>query len=111
MGGVAVTLAIIGVGTYFLLRAINTAELVVSTLSIVSILFAEYTLTRRWKFNQFAFLTTDLTLGILWLLAVLGGNTMLIPFVVMCGFFILFDIYGVFQWIRLERKQKAAART
>lgn len=49
----------IAVGVFFLLKALNTAQLVISSLSFLSMLPAVYLLMRRCKWNQVAFLIND----------------------------------------------------
>ena len=102
---ICVCLVGLGFGTYFLLGFFNTAQMIASTISVVLTVLAVYLLARRIKCNQIVFLVNDFELGFLWLLAISAGDLSLIPFVVMCAFFVVYDIYGFFQWTRLEKKQ------
>lgn len=98
---------LLSVGVFFLLRALNTSQLITSTLSFVSMLPAVYLLIRRCKWNQVAFLINDFIVPILWLVLVIQGDLSFLPMVVYHVFQITYDIYGLIEWIKLEKKQKA----
>ena len=95
----------VSVGVYFLLKALNTAELVVSTLSFVSVLPGMYLLIRRCKWNQVAFLINDTILPVLWTILIVNGNLAFIPMVIGHVLQIVYDVYGLIEWIKLEKKQ------
>ena len=95
------------VGVFFLLKALGTAQLWLSTIVFVSILPAVYLLVRRVKWNQVAFLFNDIALPILWLVLVFEGRLEFIPMCVGHLFQVVYDIYGLIEWNRLEKKQKA----
>ncbi len=92
-------------GVYYLLKALNTAELIVSTLSFVSMIPSVYLLARRCKWNQVSFLINDFILPVLWLLTIVDGNYALIPMCIGHLFQIVYDIYGLVNWIKLEKQQ------
>ena len=98
---------LVSVGVFFLLKALNTSQLVVSTLSFVSMLPAVYLLMRRCKWNQVAFLINDFIVPILWIFLVVEGNLEFIPMCIYHVFQIIYDVYGLIEWIKLEKKQKA----
>ena len=98
---------ILSVGVFFLLKALKTSQLITSTLSFVSMLPAVYLLIRRCKWNQVAFLINDFIVPILWLVLVIQGDLSFLPMVVYHIFQITYDIYGLIEWIKLEKKQKA----
>lgn len=101
------SLAIVSVGVYFLLKSLNTAKLIISTLSFISILPATYLLARRCKWNQVAFLINDFIVPILWLMLVIEGDWSFLSMFVYYVFQVIYDIYGLIEWIKLERKQKS----
>ena len=100
-----IVIAGVSVGVYFVLKALNTAELIVSTLSFVSMLPSVYLLVRRCKWNQVAFLINDTILPILWIILIVNGNLAFIPMVIGHVFQIVYDVYGLIEWIKLEKKQ------
>lgn len=97
---------VISIGVFFLLKVLNTASLIISTLSFVSMLPAVYLLIRRCKWNQVAFLVNDFIVPILWIFLVVQGDLSFLPMCVYHVFQITYDIYGLTEWIRLEKIQK-----
>lgn len=96
----------ISVGVFFLLKALNTSQLWISTLSFLSMLPAVYLLMRRCKWNQVAFLINDFIVPILWLFLVIQGDLSFLPMIIYHIFQIIYDVYGLIEWIKLEKKQK-----
>ena len=91
--------------SYFVLKALNTEQLIFSFLSFISMLPAVYLLARRCKWNQVAFLFNDLFVAILWGVLIVGGDLSLIPMAIYFAFQIVYDAYGVFLWVKLEKQQ------
>lgn len=96
----------LSIAVFFLLRALHTNQLVTSTLSFLSMLPAVYLLIRRCKWNQVAFLINDFIVPILWLVLVIQGDFSFLPMCINYIFQIIYDVYGLFQWIKLEKEQK-----
>lgn len=97
---------ILSVGVFFLLKLLNTSQLLISSLSFLSMLPAVYLLMRRCKWNQVAFLINDFIVIVLWILLVINGNLSFITMCIYHIFQITYDIYGLIEWIKLEKKQK-----
>ncbi|MBE5738425.1 MAG: nicotinamide mononucleotide transporter [Clostridiales bacterium] len=97
---------ILSIGVYFLLKVLDTAQLLISTLSFVSILPAVYLLMRRCKWNQVAFLINDFIVPILWLILVIKGDLSFLTMFIYYIFQVTYDIYGLIEWIKLEKKQQ-----
>lgn len=95
----------IAVGVYFVLKALNTAQLWISTFAFVSMLPAVYLLVRRCKWNQIGFLINDLIASFLWLSLILKGDHSFISMYTYYMFQIICDIYGLAVWFKLEKKQ------
>ena len=102
-------LPILAAGMYFLLHALNTAEVLMSTITFVALTLSVYLLARRMKINQVAFLASDFSIGLLWLFAILNGDLAIIPFCVTCFIYVVYDVYGLSEWTKLERRQKDRA--
>lgn len=94
LGAVALTFA-----AYFVLRALHTEELVVSTVSFVTSLSAAYLLIRRSPFYALCYIANDLVLIALWSLALARGECVL-PSVICFCIFLVNDSYGFFNWRR-----------
>lgn len=98
---------VVSVGVYVLLKILNTSRLVISTLSFVSMLPAIYLLIRRCKWNQVAFLVNDFIVPVLWIFLIIQGDLSFLPMCIYHVFQITYDIYGLIEWIKLEKKQKS----
>lgn len=97
---------VVAIGVYFVLKYLNTAQLIISCLSFLSMLPAVYLLIRRCKWNQVAFLINDFIVPILWIFLVINGDWSFLPMCVYHIFQITYDIYGLIEWIKLEKKQQ-----
>ena len=104
--GVSVISVVVFIGIYFLLKSFNTEELIVSTLSVVASLFAVYLQIRRSRFSFYFYVINDVILIILWGIPVITGNLLLIPMVFNPVINLINDIYGIFNWKKLEKRQK-----
>ena len=93
-------------GVYYLLKALNTAQLLLSTIAFVSTVPAVYLLARRCIWNQVVFLLNDIFVPIIWLNFALQGNLTLIVMVVYHIFQVIYDLYGIYVWLKLEKQQK-----
>ena len=100
--------ALVTAAFYFILRALGTANLEVSTLSVTTSFFAASLTFLRSPFYGLAYGANDLVLIVLWTLAALENPsewTMVVCFVI----FFLNDLYGFFNWGRMKKKQSATA--
>lgn len=89
---------------YFLLKALGTASLLFSTVSVATSFAAAYLTFRRCRLFNLAYALNDIVLIVLWSIAAFTDKTYVS--VIIC--FIMFlanDIYGFISWGRLERKQ------
>lgn len=96
----------VSVGVFFLLRALNTAQLWLSTIAFCTMLPSVYLLMRRNKWNQLLFLINDVVLCVLWQSLVYRGDFSFIPILCYQVFQIIYDAYGIYEWFRIEKKQK-----
>ena len=89
---------------YFILKALGTASLLFSTISVATSFAAAYLTFRRCRLFNLAYALNDIVLIVLWSIAAFTDKTYVS--VIIC--FIMFlanDIYGFISWGRLERKQ------
>ena len=101
-----IAVVIIFFGVYYLLKALNTAQLTLSTIAFVSTVPAVYLLARRCIWNQVVFLLNDIFVPIMWLNFAIQGDLTLIVMVIYHIFQIVYDIYGLVVWLKLEKQQK-----
>ncbi len=103
----AVLTAGITAAFYWILRALYTANLIPSTVSVATSFSAAYLTFRRSAYFALAYAANDLMLVVLWGMAsaaVLSCISVLICFVI----FLLNDIYGFISWKGMQRRQAAA---
>ena len=105
---IIVSIIFIGVfiGIYYVLKAFNTNELIVSTASVLASLFAVYLQVRRSKYSFSFYIVNDIILFILWGTPVFKGNYTLIPMLLNPVFNFINDLYGFYYWRKTEKIQK-----
>ncbi len=97
---IAVTVAF-----YFILRALDTASLLVSTLSVTTSFFASALTFLRSPYYALAYAANDLVLIVLWGISSLSDPSYL-PMLICFVLFFANDLYGFCNWRRMERRQK-----
>ena len=92
------------VAFYFILGYFNTANLVVSTLSVTTSFVAAYLTMRRSPFYAFAYMLNDVVLIVLWILASISDISYLsVTFCFVA--FIANDLYGFIHWLTMRKRQ------
>lgn len=89
---------------YFILRYFGTANLLPSTLSIMTSFVAVYLTFRRDPFFAVAYALNDLVLIVLWSLAALTDKSY-VSVVVCFVVFLANDIYGFISWRGMKKRQ------
>ncbi len=90
---------------YFILGALGNAGLAVSTLSVTTSFLASALTYFRSPYYALAYAANDVVLIVLWIIAAVGDLSYLS--MVLC--FVMFlanDLYGFFNWRRMEKMQK-----
>ena len=93
------------VGFYFLLKVLNTNELIISTISLITSMVASYLMLRRCSYYALGFVLNDVILIILWSLVVKNSGIGYLPTVISFVVFLVNDIYGLIHWKIEEKKQ------
>lgn len=88
---------------YYLLKYFNTDQLFVSTLSMLTVLFATYLVARRSKYGFLFYMANDIILIVLWGLPIVYGNFALIPMVCEPIINLINDTYGWRSWNKREK--------
>ncbi len=91
---------------YFILRALGTPNLLVSTVSITTSFLASYLMFMRNSYYALAYAANDIVLVTLWILATFESLSYL-PMVACFSIFLVNDIYGFASWKIREKKQEA----
>ncbi|MBQ6794988.1 MAG: nicotinamide mononucleotide transporter [Clostridia bacterium] len=90
---------------YFILGALDTANLFFSTISVTTSFLACYLTYMRNPFYALAYAANDIVLIVLWILASIEDISYL-PMIFCFVMFFANDIYGFYNWKRMERRQK-----
>lgn len=92
---------------YFILKVFGTASLIISTISVATSFLASMLTTLRSPFYAAAYALNDIVLIVLWIIASAGDIsciTMVVCFVV----FLINDLYGLINWLKMQKKQEEA---
>ncbi len=90
---------------YFILKALNTNNLLVSTLSVLTSFTASYLTARRSRFYAVCYALNDVVLTAMWIMASITDLTYIPMAVCFAAFFVL-DFYGFVNWSRMSKKQR-----
>ena len=102
---VACLTAVVTVAFYFILKALGTANLVVSTISIATSFMAASLTFFRSPYLALGYATNDVVLIVLWLLAAVEN----IAYTSMVLCFVLFlanDLYCFYNWKKMQKRQE-----
>lgn len=89
---------------YFILKAFNTANLTISTVSVTTSFLASYLTFRRSELYAAAYAANDMVLILLWVLAAIDDISYL-PMILCFVMFFVNDIYGYVNWRRMRERQ------
>lgn len=92
---------------YFGLRALNTNELVVSTITFIIPIISNYLTLRRSIYQYVFYILQSLVLIVLWLLPIIHGQATIaiLPMAVVYLIFEVSNVYGFINWIKLSKSQ------
>lgn len=96
--------AAVTVAFYFILRALNTANLVPSTVSVITSFIAAYLTMRRSPCYALGYAANDVVLIVLWILASIDDISY-ISMVICFITFLVNDMYGFINWHRMLKRQ------
>jgi len=105
----AVLTAAVTAAFYFILSALNNANIIFSTLSVTTSFAASYLTFLRSPFYAVAYAANDVVLIILWILASIEDISYL-PMIICFVMFLLNDIYGFYSWEKRQKEQIAKKR-
>ena len=92
---------------YFIMKALGTAYLTISTVSITTSFFAAYLTFRRSEYFALAYALNDIVLIIMWTMATInniGYISVIICFLV----FLVNDTYSYINWRKMKVRQQDA---
>ena len=89
---------------YYILKALDTSNLIMSTVSVSTSFVAAYCAFMRSSFYAVGYALNDIVLIILWVLAAIQD----ISYTAMIACFVIFlinDLYGFYNWQRIKKRQ------
>ena len=89
---------------YFILNAIETANIIPSTISVTTSFIAVYLTFRRSPYFAIGYAANDIVLIVLWGMAILS-NISYLSVVVCFVAFLVNDIYGFINWNKMYKRQ------
>lgn len=92
---------------YFILRAMNTANLIPSTISVATSFIAVYLTARRSPNYALGYAANDVVLIVLWVMANMQSGEY-VSVIACFSVFFLNDVYGFINWRRILKRQNAA---
>lgn len=98
--------AVVTFAFYFILKALGTSNLWISTLSVATSFSAAALMLRRSPYYALAYALNDVVLIIMWIMA----STVNISYMSVTVCFIVFlanDVYGFINWRRIRKRQSA----
>lgn len=90
---------------YFILKALGTANLIVSTISVTTSFIAVFFTFLRSPYYALGYAANDIVLIVLWILACIED----ISYISMVACFVMFlfnDLYGYYNWRRMRKRQE-----
>ena len=93
---------------YFILQALGTSNLVISTLSISTSFIPAYLTFRRRPYYALGYAANDVVLMVLWMVASFE-NSAYLPVTVCFTAFLVNDLYGFICWRKMQKRQEKGA--
>ena len=92
---------------YYILRALGTANLFMSTLSVLTSFLGASLTYLRSPYYALGYAANDVVLIVLWILASIE-NPAYLPMILCFVMFLVNDLYGYAAWRRMQRRQAAS---
>lgn len=92
---------------YFILKLCDTASLIISTISVATSFLASMLTVLRSPLYAAAYALNDIVLIVLWVIASLY-DVSYVPMVVCFVVFLINDLYGLKNWLKMQKKQEEA---
>lgn len=89
---------------YYVLKQLNTANLIISTISVATSFSASYLQMIRSPYYAIMYSLNDIVLIILWIIASISSISY-IPMIFCFAMFLINDVYGFICWKRMQKRQ------
>lgn len=91
---------------YFVLKALDNASLIISTISVTTSFIAVYLTFLRSPYYALGYAANDIVLIILWVIAGMADISRL-PMVMCFIMFLVNDLYGFYNWRKMRNRQES----
>jgi nicotinamide mononucleotide transporter PnuC len=105
----ALCATLVSIAFFFILRALDTAELAVSTVSVTTSFIAASLVFLRSPYYALGYAANDIVLITLWVIAALASPAAW-PMVACFVMFFFNDLHGFYNWHRMQKRQRETAR-
>ncbi|MBQ8664094.1 MAG: nicotinamide mononucleotide transporter [Eubacterium sp.] len=102
---IGICTVLVTIALFFVLRATNTTNLTISTISVATSFLAACFLMLRSPYYAVAYGCNDIVLIIMWIMASMEDISYA-PMIVCFVMFLFNDMYGFYNWRRMQRRQK-----
>lgn len=92
---------------YFILDALNTANMIPSTISVTTSFLAVYLTFKRSEYYALAYAANDVVLIVLWIMATVK-NLSYLSVTICFAVFLINDLYGFINWRKMKTAQQCA---
>ncbi len=106
----AITTVLVFIAFYFLLKYLNTANLIVSTISIGTSYTASYLALKRSPYYAVAYALNDIVLLTLWTMESFN-NIAYLSLAISSFVYLINDLYGLYNWSKIKKRQKEIQTT
>jgi len=97
---------IMAVPYYFMLKYFHTDMLVISTFSMVATILAFYFMAKASEIFYVFFILSAVPKIAFWIVPVFNGDTRNIPLLISNIVYLVNDIYGFYNWLKMKKEQK-----
>lgn len=90
---------------YLLLYYLNSELILLNTISMITLTYANYLLARRSGVGFIFYLLNDIILICLWSIPIFNGDFTVIPLFICVFINLISDIYGIVHWKKMKKAQ------
>lgn len=101
---IVICTAAVSILFYFILSALGNAQLLISTISIMTSFLAASLMFFRSPYYAIAYAANDIVLIVLWVIVSIS-DTSAVPVVACFSMFLFNDIYGFYSWTKMKKEQ------
>lgn len=97
---------VLAVPYYYMLKYFNTDMLVISTFSMIATILAFYFMAKASEIFYVFFILSAVPKIAFWIVPLFHGDTRNIPLLISNIVYLVNDIYGLYNWLKMKKEQK-----